>query len=219
MTARLIQLDRRFEWKTKADGSGKFEGYASTFGNEDSSGDTVRKGAFVKSLAARKASGRKLKMLWNHSRMEPIGAFNKAAEDNSGLYVEGQLTLGVRRADEMHLLMLDDVIDSMSIGGYVDKEEYDNKTGKSELIIIDLQEISPVTFEANNQARISTVKTIEEYANIDELEKHLRDVGGFSRTEAKAILAKAKGFGAPLRDAADDTAQVIRSLIKTLQEN
>lgn len=217
MTIRLIQKDYKFEWRQKANGTGLFEGYASTFGNEDSAGDTVRKGAFVKGLNQLAKDGKKVKMLWQHSRMEPIGVYNKAAEDNSGLYVEGQLTLGVQRANETHLLMQADAIDSMSIGGYVMQELYDNKTNTSELIEIDLQEISPVVFPANEKARISTVKAMETCVTIDELEKHLRDAGGFSRSEAKAIIAKAKGFSAPLRDASDDAAQVIRKFINDLK--
>lgn len=213
---RLFERDYHFEYVTKADGSGTFEGYASTFGNEDTYGDTIVPGAFVESLKKMKARGQNVKMLWQHNRNEPIGIYTKAAEDSKGLHVTGEFTKGVRRADETHALMKHGAIDSMSIGGYVTKELYDNKTGKSELHEIDLQEISPVTFPANVEARISTVKAMEKYVTIDELEKHLRDVGGFSKTEAKAIIAKAKALAAPQRDVADDRTQIIRNAIRNL---
>lgn len=215
---RLVTLDRSFEWKAKADDTGVFEGYASTFGNEDSYGDTIIKGAFLKSLAARAASGQKVKMLWNHSRMEPIGIYTKASEDNHGLYVEGKLTKGVPRADQTLLLMKDGAIDSMSIGGYVVKELFDNKTGKSELQEIDLQEISPVTFPANTQATISTVKAVEECVTIRELEAYLRDVGGFSAAAAKAFIAKARGAKSEQRDAADEIAELLKTAINNLSK-
>lgn len=194
---------------------GTFEGYASTFGNEDAGGDTIRKGAFVKGLEKYRKEKRKLKMLWNHDRYTPIGGFTKFDEDSKGLYVQGKLTLGVQKADETHLLMLDDVIDSMSIGGYVIKELMDNKTFKRELLEIELREISPVTFAANDKARIEAVKSLEEAVTIGELEAYLRDVGGFSVKEAKAVISKAKSC-TPQRDVGD-YAQTLQSAINLLK--
>jgi HK97 family phage prohead protease len=225
--SRLIQLDDSRVGKSitrdytfvmeKAVGeSGVFEGYASTFGNEDSYGDTIVKGAFTAGLKKLKDNNQKLKMLWNHDRQQPIGVFTAASEDKSGLYVKGKLTKGVQKADEVLLLMHDGAIDSMSIGGYVVKELFDNKTGKSELQEIELREISPVTFPANTQARINTVKSIEAFGMMSELEAHLRDVGGFSVKEAKALIAKAKGL-VPQRDVAAEAAEILRQAINNLK--
>lgn len=216
MTQRLIQLERSFVFKAAADDTGTFEGYASTFGNEDSYGDTIVKGAFVKGLKQLADRGQKLKMLWNHDRYEPIGTFTQASEDDTGLYVKGKLTKGVPRADSTLLLMKDGAIDSMSIGGFVVKELFDNKTNKSQLQEIELREISPVTFPANTAARISTVKSIESFGMIHELEAHLRDVGGFSAKEAKAIIAKARGFGGAGRDVPNEAAQLLKQAISNL---
>lgn len=213
---RAVSLDRPFEWKTKADDSGTFEGYASTFGNEDTYGDTIMPGAFKAALAQHKKDGRNVKMLWQHKRDTPIGIFTNAAEDSKGLHVKGEFTKNVKQSDETHALMKHGAIDSMSIGGYVTKEMYDNKTGKSELHEIDLQEISPVTFPANKEARINTVKSIESFGMLSELETHLRDVGGFSAKEAKAIIAKARGFGEGSRDVAPDAAQLLKAAILNL---
>jgi HK97 family phage prohead protease len=214
--SRLIQLDRTFVFKADAAANGTFEGYASTFNNEDSSGDTIVKGAFAAGIKKLADNGQKLKMLWNHDRYEPIGVFTAAAEDDTGLYVKGQLALGVPRADSTLLLMRQGAIDSMSIGGYVVKETVDNATGKSQLLQIDLREVSPVTFPANTQARISTVKSIEGFGMLSELEAHLRDAGGFSVKEAKAIIAKARGFGEGSRDVAPEAAQLLKAAIRNL---
>ena len=214
--ARLIQRDFSFEYKAKSGDAGTFEGYASTFGNEDSYGDIVMPGAFKKSLDARSARGQKLKMLWNHKRDEPIGVYTKASEDAHGLYVAGEFTPGIRRADEVRASMLHGAIDSMSIGGYVNVETYDKQNNKNYLNEIDLEEVSPVTFPANKQAQITTVKTIEQFGMMSELEAHLRDVGGFSVREAKAIIAKARGFGAEPRDVAPETAQLLKQAISNL---
>jgi len=45
------------ELKFTSDERGEFEGYGSVFGNEDSHGDVIVKGAFEKSLAEHKARG------------------------------------------------------------------------------------------------------------------------------------------------------------------
>ena len=194
---------------------GTFEGYASTFGNEDSGGDTIRKGAFKAGLEKLRKEKRKIKMLWQHDRYTPIGGFPVFDEDSKGLWVQGKLTLGVQKSDETRLLMLDDVIDSMSIGGYVIKELWDNKTFKRELLEIELREISPVTFAANTQARIEAVKSLEEAVTIGELEAYLRDVGGFSAKEAKAVISKAKSC-TPQRDVAG-FARTLQSAIDLLK--
>lgn len=194
---------------------GTFEGYASTFGNEDSGGDTIRKGAFKKGLEKLRKEKRKIKMLYQHDRYTPIGGFTEYSEDDKGLWVQGKLTLGVQKADETRLLMLDNVIDSMSIGGYVIKELMDNKTYKRELIEIELREISPVTFPANDKARIEAVKELEEAVTIGELEAYLRDVGGFSAKEAKAVISKAKSC-TPQRDVAG-VARTLQSAIDLLK--
>lgn len=52
----------KFEIKAEDDGDMTVSGYASIFGNRDRVGDVVVAGAFTKSLA----SGRRVKMLWQH---------------------------------------------------------------------------------------------------------------------------------------------------------
>ncbi len=48
---------------------GQFEGYASTFGNEDLGGDIVAQGAFSKTINENKS----VPILWGHSTREVIG--------------------------------------------------------------------------------------------------------------------------------------------------
>ena len=214
MSNRFAKQECQFTITKALTEDGTFEGYASTFGNEDSGGDTIRKGAFKKGLEKLRKEKRKVKMLWQHDRYAPIGGFTEFAEDDKGLWVQGKLTLGVQKAQEAYLLMQDEVIDSMSIGGYVIKELWDNKTLKRELLEVELREISPVTFAANDKARIEVVKQLEEAVTIGELEAYLRDVGGFSAKEAKAVISKAKSFGP--RDVGE-AAQLIKSAIDILK--
>ena len=198
MSDRFVKRDYGFKIEKSVDQAGMFEGYASTWNNEDTYGDTIAQGAFAEGLKALKDSGTTLKMLWSHDRYSPIGVFLDAYEDNHGLWVKGQLTLGVKQADETRLLMLAGAVQGMSIGAYVRQELYDQTTGTSQYLKLDLVEISPCVFPANQQATISVAKS----ATMQELEKCLRDVGGFSIKDAKAIIAKAKSFG-PQRDVVD----------------
>jgi HK97 family phage prohead protease len=210
----FVKVDRKFTITKALSEDGTFEGYASVFDIEDHSGDTVRKGAFKKGLEKAIKEKRTLKMLWNHDRYQPIGKYTDASEDDKGLWVAGKLTLGVQKADETRLLMLDDAVDSMSIGGYVIKELWDNKTGKRDLLQIELREISPVTFPALDAARITAVKSISDIGDLPELERYLRDVGGFSTKDAKAIISKAKA-ATPQRDV-DGAVGILKAAIHNL---
>lgn len=192
MSDRFIKLERDFTITKSLSDEGEFEGYASMFSVEDSHGDTVKKGAFKAGLQKLAKEKRKIKMLFNHDRFSPIGVFKEADEDSKGLFVRGKLTLGVQKADETRLLMLDEAVDSMSIGGYVRKELWDTKTLKRELIEIELREISPVVFPALDQARILSVKSLTDDVPMGDVELVLRDAG-FTLKESKRLISIIKG--------------------------
>ena len=61
--------------------NGEIEGYASVFGEEDSYGDIVQKGAFSKSIDEFNC-GKKPKLLWQHDTTEPIGVIDEIFEDD-----------------------------------------------------------------------------------------------------------------------------------------
>ena len=151
----------KFEVKEVNEDEGTFTGYASTFVNEpDSYGDIVDKGAFKKTI---KENKNRIKHLWNHSFMEPIGKPDELSEDDTGLLVKGRLVLGVQRAKETLALMKAGVVNEMSIG-------YDTITesiikGVRHLKEVRLWDVSPVTFAANQTAVILDVKAIEDAIN------------------------------------------------------
>ena len=215
MADKLIRIERHFELTKDDSDSGEFEGYASVFDTEDSYGEFIAKGAFKKGLQKLAKEKRKLKMLWNHNRDEVIGTYTEAHEDDKGLYVRGRFTRGVRRADETHLLMKDGAVDSMSIGAYVIKFNEDVKAKKITYTELQLREVSPVTFPALDAARVVSVKSLSEVSDLAELERHLRDVGGFTHDQAKAIIAKSKAL-TPQRDVAGQ-AEKLRQAINNLK--
>jgi HK97 family phage prohead protease len=135
---------------------GSFEGYGSIFGNIDSYGDIVDKGAFTKTLAER---GDKTKLLWQHDSSQPIGIFTSLSEDSNGLKLSGQLCLGVKQADEAYLLLKQGALNGMSIGYQTIQNTYNTQTGINHLTEVKLYEVSLVTFPANEEAMVTSVKS------------------------------------------------------------
>ena len=71
------------------DAAGRFCGYASLFGRPDQGGDIVMPGAFARSLGRRGRHA--VRMLFQHDPKEPVGLWERIAEDAEGLWVEGRL--------------------------------------------------------------------------------------------------------------------------------
>lgn len=207
--------------------NGEFAGYGAVFGNVDSYGDVIQEGAFKATLADWKDGGKLPPMLLQHGGMGltdsdqmPIGKWTKMAEDSRGLYAEGKLiNLDTERGKTVYGALKEGVLDGLSIG-YRAKEF--TLRGKPEeprrtLKAVDLVELSVVTFPANGKARISQVKSASGIGTIRDFEQFLRDVGGFSNAQAKAIAAS--GFKAtdPRDEDEADLAALLRRNIARFQ--
>lgn len=180
-----------------------FEGYGAVFGNVDSYGDVIQPGAFAETLAAAQKSGIWPAMLLQHGGwgmgaedMTPIGIWTSMAEDGIGLKVSGKLADTARGREAYALLKMEPrpAITGLSIG-YIAKEwsqrskpEEPRRTLKK----VDLMEVSLVTFPANGKARISAVKSLDEIASLADAEAFLREVGGLSKSQAVAFIARVK---------------------------
>ena len=139
------------------DDEGHFTGYASVFDVTDLQGDTIKPGAFKKTLAEKG----QYTFLWQHNTDWPIG-WVKLEEDEKGLrIVDGKLILDVQRARETRALMKEGAVSGISIGFETIKwEEVDG--GKGRIISeIKLWEVSAVVFPAQPAAVIETVKSID----------------------------------------------------------
>lgn len=151
-----------FEVKEIDEEEGTFTGYAATFAKTpDSWGDIIDPGAFKKTLKER---FKRIKILWNHYILEPIGKPLEMVEDETGLLIKGKLSLGVQRAKETLSLMKDGVITEMSIGYDTMKESYHE--GIRHLQEIRLWDVSPVTFAANPEAVVLSVKKATSFGNL-----------------------------------------------------
>jgi len=163
-----------------------FEGYASVYDVIDAFGDIVERGAFTNTLSASERSGIMPAMLWQHDTTQPIGVWTTIKSDQYGLRVAGQLadtTLG----NEAYTLMKLGALSGLSIGYSVVLAEYDRERDARLLKEISLWEVSPVTFPANKDARISEVKSTD--SGYRGLERILREAG-FSRSESKVIASR-----------------------------
>lgn len=129
------------------------EGYASLFGRKDQGGDVVLPGAYAGSLKALGASGRRVKMLWQHDPAAPIGVWDEVREDERGLWVKGRILTEVERGREAAALLAAGAIDGLSIGYRTLKAERDGK-GVRQLAEVELWEVSLVTFPMLPEARV-----------------------------------------------------------------
>jgi len=139
------------------DAGGRFAGYASVFGQLDDGGDIVMPGAFTKSLGRRGRDD--IRMLFQHDPKEPVGIWDRIAEDGFGLWVEGRLVGGVPRADALRRLIESRAIDGLSIGFRTVRATREPRGGARRLWQVDLWEISIVTFPMMAAARISPTAT------------------------------------------------------------
>jgi HK97 family phage prohead protease len=183
-------LDFHFEAKA-LDGAGTFEGHASVFGVEDYVRDTVKRGAFKRTLAEHATKDRMPALLWQHDTHQPIGVWEEMREDRRGLFAQGRLLIDdIPQARAAHALLKEGGLSGLSIGFRTVESEVDDKRGVRKLTDVDLFEVSLVTFPALDSARVEAVKeiSVEDIMTKTELEGVLRDVG-LSRSVTKYIVA------------------------------
>lgn len=135
---------------------GTVEGYASLFGELDQARDMVMPGAFRATLRTRGV--RRIPMLFQHDPAEPVGVWLELREDGRGLYARGRLIPEVQRGRELLALVRQGGIDGLSIGFRTVKGRIDPRTRIRKLDIVDLWEISIVTFPLLTGARVQAVK-------------------------------------------------------------
>ncbi len=131
----------------------RISGYASLFGRRDLGGDIVRRGAFSASLLA--ARPNRLPMLFGHETTTPIGVWDRAFEDKTGLFVSGFIIGGEKTADRTARLVRSGALRGLSIGYRTLREK--KGQGGRELFEVDLWEVSIVAFPMLRAARITQI--------------------------------------------------------------
>ena len=97
----------------------QFEGYGSIFGNVDLGGDVVIRGAFKRSLSAHKTAATLPPMFWMHRPDAVPGVWLEMRENESGLYVKGEL------AETQLGLELQTLLSMKAVRGTLDRLSHD----------------------------------------------------------------------------------------------
>ena len=122
--------------KTAGLAEGEFIGYASTFGNVDSQGDRVVRGAFAKSLATDNV----VPILWEHKHDDPrmqIGQIKSARENDEGLEIHAALDLDTETGLAAYKSVKARRVKALSIG-YGVRQAVKAADGANELRDLDL---------------------------------------------------------------------------------
>jgi len=131
----------------------RISGYASRFDERDASGDKVRRGAFSASLLSHV---KPIPMLSDHQRR--IGVWDRAVEDQYGLYVEGRVS-----DPALQRLIRKGRVRGLSIGFRTRRAKVGShpnlRSGLSsrDLLDLDLKEVSVVAFPMLRSARIDQI--------------------------------------------------------------
>lgn len=145
-----------------------FEGHLAAFDNVDHDGDVIIKGAFSdwlsKSIEENKET---IPIFWAHKSGEPVGVFpiKNMKEDNFGLSVKGIMPkddtfVSGRVIPQMRI----GSVKKMSIGYRI--KDYDFEENVRVLKSIALWEGSLVTLPANDNATITSFKSITPYGDL-----------------------------------------------------
>lgn len=203
---------------------GTFTGYGSVFGVKDSYSEIVAAGAFKSSLEEHKENGTYPALLWQHDASKPIGVYTEMREDEKGLFVKGRLSLDTQLGKEAHSLLKAGALNGLSIGFMPVKSNYDDDAKVRTLTEVDLWEVSLVTFPANGKSRVEGVKNLDRIsgiASLKEVEKHLRDEGGYSQNAATAMVVRIKQLLNDEREARNAKADIMSGAkrLSALMEN
>jgi len=148
------------------------KGYGSYFDNKDSDMDIIRKGAYQKTI---QENGNRVKYLYQHDMMQPIGKMSELYEDDKGLVFTAEIPK-TQLGNDVIELMKAGVITENSVGIMPIIKE--NKGDYREIKEVKLYEISAVTLAANDQAKILDVKGMVDidkvYKRYDNICKLLR---------------------------------------------
>lgn len=182
---------------------GTIIGYASTYGNIDMVGDRVMPGAFKKSIAKFKKTGRMIPMLSGHSTDNVIGGFDpsRMKETDQGLRVEGKVDLNTQRGREDFSLMSNGFISGMSIGGFTTPEDVTMADdGIREINNFQLYEISVTPMPANEEAQIEMVKAVPSFKDYALAPEDTEWDGSKARGQIKEKTGSADGPSSTYRN-------------------
>lgn len=136
-------------------------GYAAIFGNVDSYGDIIERGAFIKTLIERKG---RIAFCYQHDIWNPIGKIQSIEEDENGL----KITVKISEAeDDIQTKIKEGILSEMSIGYRTMNSRQETINGQQINVLTEIKliEVSLVTVAANPLAVIESMKSETEKAD------------------------------------------------------
>ena len=124
----------------------RIAGYAALFGKADGARDTIRPGAFARSLAEKRGP---FPLYWQHRPDQRIGWVETAGEDARGLRIIASIDNPESRAAK---LLRTRAVDGLSFGYRA--RRYRHTPQGRELADLDLFEVSVVTHPLQHDARV-----------------------------------------------------------------
>lgn len=208
-----------------------FTGYGAVFNNLDDNRDMLLPGSFKQTLRESKKAGNWPPMLLQHGGLGltaqdlvPVGLWAEIDEDDKGLPVKGRLAPTPRGQEVYELMRMEPrpAITGLSIGYRAKDFTFGTKPDEPRRLLkrVDLVEISLVTFPANDLARVRDVKSLDEISSLADAEDFLREVGGLSRAQAVAFIARVKAAanrGDPDAARVTELAEVLRAHVARLR--
>lgn len=185
---------------------GQFEALVAVFGNVDSYGDRINKGAFEQTLKDWEASDLVIPVYYSHRMDDPeynLGHVLEAKETDKGLWVKAQLDLSNPKAAQVFKLLKGGRLGQFSFA--YDVEEYqivkskDDAESVWELNKLKLYEVGPTPIGANQETELLGVK-------------HAAHVADRLAIEAKAGRVISAKNESELRTAYDSIGKVLSAL-------
>jgi HK97 family phage prohead protease len=132
-------------------------GFASVFGNKDSYGEVVDKGAFTKWIAKNPETS--LPLFWQHAHIwdslaKPIGHTTKIKETARGLYYEASIA-DTPEGLEVQELVKSGAVKAASFAYKIVTEEM--RKSVRHLVELDIKEITAANWGANDRAYIEPI--------------------------------------------------------------
>lgn len=202
---------------------GIVSGYFSKFNNVDAHKDVIRPGAFKKSIQESGPAGKdRIQHLYQHDIYQSLAKITDLKEDSEGLFFVSKIVKTSYGTDVLKLYEAG-VINEHSIGFRTVK---DNPTPDyTELTELQLWEGSTVTWGANEEAKLTDIKSLftpdQAIKRIDTLEKAIRK-GTFTDNTFHLLIIQLKQLQQAFSDLSNslkDDTQPEPTTVESTQPN